>query len=134
MEEYTYSPLKPGKFRLLHILPVRNGNEEVIECSLSLHGFNATPRTPYIALSYTWGDTSGGRDILIDGKRMYARPNLYACLRSLRHHDLSQYVWIDAICINQRDEDGEEKSAQIKLMDQIYSQAESVAVCLRADS
>ncbi|KAI0138109.1 heterokaryon incompatibility protein-domain-containing protein [Hypoxylon sp. NC0597] len=134
MEEYTYSPLKSGQFRLLHILPVQNGNEELIECSLSHHDFNTNLQVPYIALSYTWGDTSGGRDILIEGKRMYARPNLYACLCSLRHHDLSQYVWIDAICINQRDEDDDEKSAQIKLMDQIYSKAENVAVCLRADN
>ncbi|KAI1379830.1 heterokaryon incompatibility protein-domain-containing protein [Hypoxylon crocopeplum] len=134
MGEYTYTPLQPGQIRLLHILPAQSSDVELIECSLSHHDFNDNQYALYTALSYTWGDTDGGRDILIDDKRMYARPNLHACLHSLRHYELSYYVWIDAICINQRDEDNDEKSAQLRLMGEIYSKAECVAICLKADS
>lgn len=40
----------------------------------------------------------------------------------------SKYIWIDAICINQ--EDNDEKSVQVAMMDRIYRQARSVYVWL----
>jgi len=128
---FHYSPLEEGDIRLLHILPARADNGGLIECTLSHHDLECVRYASYNALSYMWGEVSGGQDIYIDGKRLYARPNLHACLRSLRHHSLSHYVWIDAICMNQ--EDLAEKSVQVQRMGSIYSKAEKVAICLPAN-
>ena len=54
--------------------------------------------------------------------------SLYYALHHLRQPDQSRYLWIDAICINQEDLD--ERSQQVGLMRQIYSQASHVVVWL----
>jgi hypothetical protein len=55
-------------------------------------------------------------------------PNLYAALRQLRHATKLKTLWIDAICINQRD--NQEKTSQVKLMGEIYTRAEKTLVWL----
>lgn len=129
--EYTYTPLRPGQIRLLHILPVHGDDEALLECVLSHHDFSSVEIEPYVALSYTWGEESRGQYLLVDGRRKDARPNLFKCLQSLRHHNLSRYAWIDAICINQTDD--AEKSVQLGLMGEIYARATKVAICLQSD-
>ena len=49
-------------------------------------------------------------------------------LQRLRHPDESVYVWIDAICINQKML--REKEAQLGMMDNVYSTTEEVIVYL----
>ena len=56
------------------------------------------------------------------------RPNLHAALQQLRLRDRPKRLWIDAICINQ--EDNDEKNAQVSLMADVYSKATSVCVWL----
>lgn len=102
----------------------------MIECELSTHHTTKQDRPSYAALSYTWGEIEGGQNITIDGKTMYARANLHACLKLLQRHRLSDDFWIDAICINQGDL--EEKGIQVQKMSEIYSQAQVVAICLPA--
>ncbi|KAI1338868.1 heterokaryon incompatibility protein-domain-containing protein [Xylariaceae sp. FL0016] len=131
MPDFSHEPLGPGHIRLLHVLADDDPKAELVECSLSHHEFGAEDLVPYAALSYTWGGEAGGQYILLDGHRFYARPHLYASLKSLRHHQLSYYIWIDAICINQRDD--EEKTEQLPLMGQIYSKASKVAISLHTD-
>lgn len=76
----------------------------------------------YSALSYTWGSPTPARNIVIDSRLVEVGPNLEAALRTLhgytqRLHGLK--LWVDAICINQADE--EEKAIQVKRMKDIYS-------------
>ncbi|KAM5356486.1 hypothetical protein ACJ41O_003132 [Fusarium nematophilum] len=52
-------------------------------------------------------------------------------LRYLRHKHEQQYLWIDAICLNQKDE--VEKSIQVPAMGEIYREAETVIVWLGED-
>jgi hypothetical protein len=57
--------------------------------------------------------------------------NLYAALPYLVNRDgapTSRALWIDAICINQTDD--EEKTGHIGLMHKIYQKARTVSVCL----
>lgn len=63
--------------------------------------------------------------------RISITPNVDGMLRHLRHLTDARYLWIDAICLNQADED--EKAAQIPLMDQIYQQAQAIHVWLGPD-
>jgi hypothetical protein len=47
-------------------------------------------------------------------------------LRAVRHKKEEVLVWIDALCINQRNRI--ERASQVRLMGQIYSSAVSVAI------
>ncbi|KAF2189843.1 hypothetical protein K469DRAFT_500793, partial [Zopfia rhizophila CBS 207.26] len=54
--------------------------------------------------------------------------NLYTTLRALALDHVPRIVWVDAICINERDP--AEQMEQIGLMGQIYSKAERALVWL----
>jgi hypothetical protein len=61
-------------------------------------------------------------------KRIYVKRNLYKALLQFRHHTMDLPFWIDAICINQAD--NEEKNQQIAKMPAIYSTATHVYIWL----
>lgn len=73
--------------------------------------------------------TSTGPDktILCDGQVIRIFPNLYDALLQLRESRPAKY-WIDAICIDQSNT--KERTHQVRMMDQIYADAESVIVWL----
>jgi len=60
--------------------------------------------------------------------KFQCRPNLTSALRCLRYPSLCRAFWIDAICINQEDDD--EKGAQVRRMAQIFKHAYRVIVWL----
>ena len=81
----------------------------------------------YTSLSYVWGERTVPPDTIICGQRaMPVTSSLYSALRELRRQEGSLYIWVDAICINQ--DDDEEKSAQVQLIGEIYSWAQVVYV------
>lgn len=86
----------------------------------------------YFALSYVWGtgpDRHPSHEIILDNRRFPITATLYAALHSYRSFvPASIRFWVDAICINQADDD--EKSAQVPLMRDIYHLAVSVLVWL----
>ncbi|OAK97632.1 HET-domain-containing protein [Phaeosphaeriaceae sp. SRC1lsM3a] len=129
MSTYTYQPLAsaPHAIRLLRLLP--NQDEAASICcelfEYSLEGFHLYR---YDALSYVWGNPDETLSVAIDGHRLDVTLNLYAALSRLRHHSFARLLWIDAICINQRDQS--EKEQQIQYMTTIYSQANFVIVWL----
>ncbi|PKS06068.1 hypothetical protein jhhlp_007902 [Lomentospora prolificans] len=85
----------------------------------------------YVALSYCWGDPSNMPEILIDGQSVKVTRNLEAGLRRFREMKIFQeglWIWIDAICINQGDEN--EVISQLELMGNIYRQAGNVVIWL----
>ncbi|ETS85955.1 hypothetical protein PFICI_03980 [Pestalotiopsis fici W106-1] len=75
----------------------------------------------YGALSYTWGDQSDKVPIILDGHVVCVGRNLEAALRALctdPDYMDGLRLWVDAICINQRDLD--ERSKQVKRMGDIF--------------
>ena len=98
----------------------------------SLFSFgNKTPSAPtthpaYNALSYTWGSPEKTSFIVVNGSQFPVTPNLEAALRRL--HGTVQYLWVDAICINQ--DDIHERNSQVSLMRSIYKTASRVCVWL----
>jgi len=83
---------------------------------------------PYESLSYVWGSENNKQLIYVDGDEMYVTANLHMALSHLRHCLLERILWVDAICINQADND--EKGRQVQLMAKIYSKASRVIVWL----
>lgn len=84
----------------------------------------------YRALSYFWGDHSSPKDVIsCDGEDFEITTNCMLALRHLtKHFPCPLVVWIDAICIDQNNED--EKRHQIPLMSEIYSRALQVCIWL----
>jgi hypothetical protein len=85
----------------------------------------------YAALSYVWGSPTDTRTLLLNDRQIPVQKNLEIGLRALsRRADFhgGYKLWIDALCINQRDI--QERSHQIGKMKMIYSEALSVVAWL----
>jgi len=85
----------------------------------------------FAALSYVWGSEADVRSIVLNGIETAVTVNLEIALRAM--DCTGQYtggfkLWIDAICINQTDE--EEQAAQVARMRDIYSGAWGVVAWL----
>lgn len=87
--------------------------------------------TEYAAISYTWGPASVRATIVVDGLPLDVPKSSEEALRfALEAAELP--VWIDAICINQLDDD--ERNHQVSQMKEVYSKAEEVLVWLGHDT
>ncbi|KAI1819389.1 HET-domain-containing protein [Xylaria intraflava] len=83
------------------------------------------PECPdYTGLSYVWGEENPGVSIRVNGKSVAIRSNLGQALARIATSDPGAYVWADAICINQQDD--EEKSRLVQHMGQIFANAKLV--------
>jgi hypothetical protein len=112
----TYCVLEREKRRLEERLRCRA--PELYACSLR----NRFHWGDYIALSYVWGEPHANDYITIDGCIFPVTRNLYVALQALwPRHQRYLGIWVDAVCINQRDL--EERAREVKKMDMIYSQA-----------
>ena len=97
---------------------------------------NRIPR--YEALSYAWGSPIPPKYINVTKKgtierisltrtqRLSVTQNLAEALRYLRFQDKPRVIWIDAICVDQRNQ--KERSCQVQRMADIYRNAERVLV------
>ncbi|RSL83701.1 hypothetical protein CEP51_004342 [Fusarium floridanum] len=116
---FPYKPLDTEKseIRMLKLPPKGSENFELI--TVSLHD---DPK--YAALSYLWGDPEDQEIITVQGHKAGVRKNLAAALSRLRRGQSSletDYLWADAICIDQTNH--AERSQQVQLMGRIYSSA-----------
>ncbi|KAI8664920.1 HET domain-containing protein [Fusarium sp. Ph1] len=105
-----------------------------LSLELSIWQLQDSGKPGYHALSYTWGPSEGDgcytssdmRPILLNGRKFHVYPNLHDALVQLQNSLVTEYHWIDAICINQEDES--EKAAQVSMMAHIYFSAAQVNV------
>ncbi|KAH7138761.1 heterokaryon incompatibility protein-domain-containing protein [Dendryphion nanum] len=120
-----YRPLtEPKEIRLILLEP--GDKSDQISCKL-IH-VTLSWRTQYEALSYNWGDSDKRASVVCDGETISVTANLHSALRDLRLTDRQRVLWADCICINQNDL--EEKSAQVKMMGQIYASARRTVIWL----
>ncbi|KAK3946515.1 heterokaryon incompatibility protein-domain-containing protein [Pseudoneurospora amorphoporcata] len=124
---YYNVPIARGHIRLLQLLPPKN-EDTTIRCKLFYTALDSKGTRPYEALSYVWGSEDKPCSIFIDGCNLAVGKNLYAALLHLRDHSIQRTIWIDAICINQGD--NEEKGHQVQSMAKIYAKASRVIVWL----
>ena len=99
----------------------------------------------YEALSYTWGEVDDRGTIMVEaqqstvgrsakGRQLRVGKNLIVALRHLRDPKTTRTLWVDALCINQKDKN--EKPGQVRRMRDIYRFAYKVVAWLglEADS
>lgn len=108
------------------ILLPASSHDADIHCELKTVSLSEYPN--FEALSYTWGSIGKADEIRLDGHKFQVWENAAAALRRLRLPKKARHLWIDAICINQ--DDLQERSEQVLLMQRIYGQAEQVCVWL----
>jgi hypothetical protein len=125
---YTKLP-NSRSFRLLYVAPGQA--EEVIRVNLLVvEDLNKAPE--FEALSYVWGTPKDPADILCDDEVTSVTRNLAGALQQLRQTDTWRRIWIDAVCINQKDL--EERAQQVSFMRYIYSRAKRVVIWLGPDN
>ena len=130
VNNYSYEPLPAQHIRLLTLLPGSFGDDIQVRLLPAKIGPHGSPR--YHALSYVWGSIDMNHRVLVDlGSSQHGLAitrNLYIALQHLRHAASSRTMWVDAVCINQKDI--EERNDQVARMGDIYKSAEEVIIWL----
>lgn len=114
--------LAPGDIRVLKIFPSRY-HKAFLQCQLSVQPLK---HATYEALSYVWGTSVSSEKIIVNEEEVTVTSNLLSALRHLRDSEATRTFWVDALCINQDDQD--ERSRQVRIMGDIYRNA-TVVFC-----
>ncbi|PMD24672.1 HET-domain-containing protein [Hyaloscypha hepaticicola] len=131
--KYEYLPIQAHQIRLITL---RGGRSQApLRCQLKALDFAKGRRNHnYSALSYSWGIEKAVHPILIEEdnslvQQLHVRPNLYRALRRLRAGpSVDIQLWVDALCINQSD--NEEKTHQLPKMLMIYHSGANTVIWL----
>ncbi|CAG9998489.1 unnamed protein product [Clonostachys byssicola] len=127
---FVYTPLGPGEIRVLEH-HVEDGSSEptwilrVINIGDAGQGVQ---NVKFDALSYTWGDPKATFPLILNGRKIQIHRNLHEALPYLSRLPSRCPIWVDAVCINQKDK--AEKKVQIPRMKEIYRRAIQVWVWL----
>jgi hypothetical protein len=126
MTDFQYSALDPTKreIRLLELHPGAQG--EKISCGLMT--ISLSDDVYYEAVSYTWGDPKKLRTINLVGSDRHVTKTLEIALQHLRYRHAVRRLWVDALCINQQN--NQERLHQVQLMGFVYQSAGRVLVWL----
>ncbi|KAJ3454065.1 hypothetical protein MRS44_018697 [Fusarium solani] len=129
LEDFRYTPIDSasGEIRVLrlHEAVFRSDLVVVDLVTINIHDAN---RLSFGALSYHWGDPVFDQAIVCDSKKLLINASLFASLKRHRSDWVQkpEFLWVDAICINQKDKD--ELNKQLVLMGDIYRGAATVFV------
>ncbi|KAF7592361.1 hypothetical protein BBP40_000344 [Aspergillus hancockii] len=118
---FQYTPLDGPQIRLITIYP-NKGSEAPVECPLQTVSLANPPK--FEVLSYGWGSIDTFETIHLERQSFDVTLNLGSALRQLRYATAKRVMWIDYICINQRDT--VEKNRQVPLMGALYMKADRV--------
>jgi hypothetical protein len=114
---FQHEPLdyRTGAIRLLRILP-HLSDDGHIQCEM----WHDSVKGSYTCLSYVWGSAKTPRQILVNGRLLLVRENLYELMQSARskHVIPPRTFWIDALCIDQNSV--YEKSHQVAQMSRLF--------------
>ena len=122
VDRQVQTPVKGMK--LLYLEP--GSDAKPVVCAV--HPASEIDHPSYEALSYRCGDQSIRRSILLSGNEDTVGVNLYTALAGLRDPKVRRILWVDELCINQRDP--VERREQVAMMGDIYSNAQRVLVWL----
>lgn len=132
-ERYVYTRLsEPRQIRLLKLHPPSSPDDPELSVDLVSTLLDEAP--PFVALSYAWGNPLPRCEIGCSGRAIEIGPSLYSALRHLSDRNTGgqeNWVWADALCINQ--DDNAERKAQVRIMGEIYAAATFTVIWLGSD-
>ena len=117
-----------NEIRLITLLPRMGGRDVRIKMARA----SLFQPLDFEALSYTWGDPLPIETIHIESQPFHVKKPLFDALLALRLPETRRYLWIDAICIDQSNND--EKSRQVQRMKDIYNKVSRVLIWLGPES
>ncbi|KAI0205611.1 heterokaryon incompatibility protein-domain-containing protein [Astrocystis sublimbata] len=127
---YQYAPLSDelDSMRVMELLP-GSFDEPIIRITITNTRFTEVEKK-YEAISWTWGDGTSPKSVIIadDDTELQVSSNCYNVLRYLRDPVETRTLWLDAICIDQSND--EERYWQIMIMDSIYMLAKQTVAFL----
>ncbi|KAK8122931.1 HET-domain-containing protein [Apiospora sp. TS-2023a] len=124
---YAYLPLSDNaQTRVIELQPFTASDDDDDDPpGCLLRDFDVLGDEEYEAISYTWGEPVLTERLIVDDTYfLMTTVNCRDVLLRFRLPDRVRLLWVDAVCINQQDED--EKGRQIPFMAQIYSGASRV--------
>ncbi|EXJ94974.1 hypothetical protein A1O1_00092 [Capronia coronata CBS 617.96] len=126
-EGFHYEPLEEGQIRLLRFCPQEVDELDLFRVELFHARLSQAPE--YVALSYSWGsdDSALSIEIMVNNQKYRVSQHLAGALDRLKTNNISA-IWVDALCINQRDMI--EKGKEVTRMFTIYRTATAVIVWL----
>ncbi|ERF76069.1 hypothetical protein EPUS_01402 [Endocarpon pusillum Z07020] len=142
-KDYPGNKLRTStSIRLLRIDEVYD-QTMIISCTLQSVDLADSPR--YRTLSYTWGPATRSarlkdqalsekyqdQQIICNDQPFFITRNLRDALWQIRQSGYSDWLWVDAICINQLE--AEERAHQVSMMGQIYTCAVETVAWLGKD-
>jgi hypothetical protein len=123
---YNHQALKAGRIRLLYLLP--GDTEDRLQGVIIHVPYNSAGT--YRAFSYVWGTNQSMQELVTPDGILEITFSLSKALQSLRHKNTATMLWVDAICIDQND--NQEKARQIRLLPQIFQSATSTYAFLES--
>jgi hypothetical protein len=114
--------LDPPESRLRRAFSRRSSKNDPISCTLFKVSLDDKPH--FDALSYTWGELTDTRSILLNGHEFKVTANLHNALRRLQRENEARVLWVDSVCVDQKNV--KERNQQIQLMARIFSEAHTV--------
>lgn len=132
MAPYKYENLNEG-LKEIRLLTLHEG-DVTADIEISIHTVCLNPDSPpvYEALSYVWGSEENQSDVKVQIEvgfgTLTVTWNLAQALTHLRYSDRPRVLWVDAICVNQQNE--EERGLQVKRMAGVYELADRVVAFL----
>lgn len=115
-----------------HIRLLRPSRSDPTSKSWKLKTFSIQKAPQFAALSYSWGNRPADTPICINTgtieRHVHISKDVSNCLKRLRDINQLEWLWIDALCINQAS--NQEKSHQVTIMRSIYAAAKLVYVWL----
>ncbi|KAK2591090.1 hypothetical protein QQS21_011223 [Conoideocrella luteorostrata] len=132
---YKYPPLPNIRsIRILTLQPSTSQSDPLIGSLAikSLDSFlNNEATSSYETISYVWGTGGRTESLLCDGQPLPLTRSIYDALCQMRLPSQPRRLWADQICINQNDI--QERSSQVRLMNEVYKGAVRVLVWLGRD-
>ncbi|KAM5350326.1 hypothetical protein ACJ41O_006831 [Fusarium nematophilum] len=128
---YEYRDLRPGEIRLLKL----SQGKYDMPLEGTIYHVSVDSAGPYRALSYVWGTVNSDLAPFYLGTpegQIKITPSLDSGLRAIRSENDAAVLWIDAICIDQKNT--VEKPIQIRLLSSIFRTASQVTAWLGAES
>ncbi|KAK3949100.1 heterokaryon incompatibility protein-domain-containing protein [Pseudoneurospora amorphoporcata] len=130
IDSREYEPLRHERreIRLLFIMPREFRlvtGRALVSCFTVIQQLDNSQ--PFRGLSYVWGNEKDSLPIILNNRVIHVTRNLATALKHIEHDRVRWGVrvfWIDAICINQRN--NTEKSHQVQMMGDIYRRATRV--------
>ena len=138
MDRFEYTPLNPER-KEIRLLTFEDDTDagipdetKPLRCSVNIVSPFDTPKVSYNAVSYCWGEEPPLERIILNGKEAMVPASAIRALATVCHPVRGRRnlpVWIDAVCINQTNDD-EEKNHQVAMMGDVYANASETLVWL----